>query len=185
MHTIDPDRRVGAESRKTFGEKLQNGFFERFMMGCGVEVGFNSAETILPGCTGIGLGTPGYDGVHIPVHDEFYDYLYTSHCLEHVSDSKAALIEWMRVVKRRGHIVIVVPHRDLYEKKLTLPSLFSGEHLRFYTPGILLTEMESTYPINSYRVRHLRDNDEGHEYTDPPEMHGRWGYEFEVVIQKL
>ena len=33
------------------------------------------------------------------VHDQF-DFVYSSHCLEHMRDPKAALLEWWKLVKR-------------------------------------------------------------------------------------
>lgn len=183
---VDSTRRVGAESQKTFKEKVVNGFFQKFMQGNGCEIGYGSKnETILPFCDGFDLNTPGYDGRVIPVVDGYYDYLYSSHCLEHIIDWHYALFEWMRVIKKGGFLIILVPHRDLYEKKLEMPSQFSGEHVRFYTPAILLTQIEWIYNINTYRIRHLKDNDEGYIYTDPPNVHGKGQYEIECVVQKL
>jgi SAM-dependent methyltransferase len=182
-------RRVGEESSKTYQDKLNNGFFEKYMFGKGAEIGFagyiSGTVPILENCDGYDLNTVGYNGLHINVPDGYYDYLYSSHTLEHISDYKENIREWLRVVKSGGFIITVVPHRDLYEKKLTLPSRFNGDHKRFYTAASLLKEFEDSLPINSYRVRHLRENDEGHNYNDPPEKHGRHLYEIELVIQKL
>lgn len=183
-------RHVGSESSKTYEEKLANGFFDKYMTGKGCEMGYAGYEPdvvpILDNCDGYDIiTTPGYDGEHIPVEDSHYDYLYSSHCLEHISNFPAAIEEWFRVVKPGGHIVTVVPHKDLYEKKSGLPSRFNADHKRFYTAHSLLAEFYATLPINSYRVRHLRENDEGHSYSDAPEVHGLWLYEIELVIQKL
>jgi len=38
---------------------------------------------------------------------------------------------------------------------------------------------------NTYRVRHLRDNDDGYSYGIGPEMHAGGGYEIELVVQKI
>ncbi len=183
-------RNVGQESGKTYQNKLTSGFFTKYMSGLGAEIGYAGykpgTETILDGCDGYDVATtPGYDGRTIPKADGHYDYVYSSHCLEHIEDYAQAIREWMRVVKPGGYIVTVVPHRDLYEKKLTPPSRFNGDHKHFITPASLLKMFEDTLPVNSFRVRHLQDNDAGHLYADPPEMHGRGQYELELVIQKL
>ena len=182
-------RVVGTESRKTYLEKTINGFFNKYMPGHGCEIGYAGytpdVQPILEQCDGYDLSTPGYDGKHIPVANEHYNWVYSSHALEHIEDYKQAINEWMRVIKPGGHIVTVVPHRDLYEKKLTPPSQFNGDHKRFYTSASLLKEFEDSLPINSYRVRHLRENDEGHDYTESNNKPGNWGYEIELVIQKL
>lgn len=155
------------------------------MKGCGIEVGCNSEDTILPGCIGFTIGTPHYDGLHLPIPTGSVDYVYSSHCLEHMNDAISAIREWWRVVKHGGHIVMVVPHRDLYEKKMEMPSRFSGEHMRFYTPASLLLDIEIALQVNSYRIRHLCDNDDGFDYEIPDEVHSKGSYEVEVVVEKI
>lgn len=44
------------------------------------------------------------------------DFVYSSHLLEHMADPKAALLEWWRLVKVGGRMVLYVPHEDLYPK---------------------------------------------------------------------
>lgn len=184
----DWGKNVGEESRKTFSEKLDAGFFSKYMNGTGLDVGgrgYINSHAILPSAELVDLDYPGYDGRTLPFEDNTQDFVYSSHALEHISDYSQALNEWLRVTKPGGHIIIVVPHKFLYEKKDSLPSRFNESHLRFYTPASLLKEIEDSLTLSSYRVRHFRDNDEGHVYTDPPETHGRGQYEIEVVIQKI
>lgn len=182
-------RNVGGESRKTYSEKLSNGFFLKYMWGNGLDVGFRGYEpdvvSILEGSIGIDIDYPGYDGKILPFPDNSQQHVYSSHVLEHISDYKQAIQEWHRVLKVGGYIVTVVPHRDLYEKKLTLPSAWNADHKRFYTPASLLKEFEDSLPINSFRVRHLHDNDKYHDYSLPVEKHSPGEYEIELVIQKL
>jgi SAM-dependent methyltransferase len=42
----------------------------------------------------------------------FYDFVLSSHTLEHVANPLQALSEWTRVLKEKGLLVLVVPHRD-------------------------------------------------------------------------
>lgn len=188
-------RNVGAESKKTYEEKLDADFFNKFMRGpnitrgCGLDIGYAGYEfdivPILPNAIGIDFNYPGYDGKTLPFSDNSQDYVYSSHCLEHITDYKSTIQEWFRVVKKHGHIIIVVPHRDLYEKKLQLPSIWNADHKRFYTPASLLKEVEDSLPINSFRVRHLKDNDEGHDYNQPANEHSKGQYEIELVIERI
>ena len=182
-------RNVGEESRKTYLEKLSNGFFLKYMWSNGLDIGFSgylpNVVPILHTAIGIDLTYPNYDGVKLPFPDNSQGYVYSSHVLEHISDYKQAIQEWYRVTKIGGYIICIVPHRDLYEKKLDLPSRYNGDHKRFYIPSSLLLEFESSLPYNSFRVRHLQDNDEGHDYNDPPEVHGKWLYEIELVLEKI
>lgn len=180
---------VGEESRKTWYDKCYSGFFDQYMYGNGLDIGFSGylkdVHPILPLAIGIDTNYSGYDGKTLPFENESQDFLYSSHCLEHISDYKQAIQEWYRVLKIESHMILVVPHRDLYEKKLTLPSRFNEDHKRFYQTSDLVREIEESLPINSYRIRYLRENDEGHNYSDPPEVHGKWLYEVEIVIEKI
>ena len=185
----DYNRRVGEESLKTYKDKIDNGFFDKYMSGRGLDIGYAgyipNARPILDNAIGITLDYPGYDGVTLPFLDGVLDFIYSSHVLEHIQDRLSVMREWFRVLKPGGYIICVVPHRDLYEKKLIKPSLFNEDHKVFYTPSSLLLEFEKNLPYNSFRVRHLQDNDKGHDYSQLPEEHSKGEYEIELVIQKL
>lgn len=182
-------RNVGEESSKTWEKKLRSGFFLNYMYGKGLDIGFSGYKKgtvpILDGAIGVDTNYPGYDGVNLPFDDNSQDYVYSSHCLEHVSDYRSVIQDWYRVTKPGGYIITVVPHRDLYEKKLHLPSLWNADHERFYTPASLLKEFEDSLLVNSFRVRHMQDNDSRHDYNTPVTEHSHGEYEIELVIQKL
>ena len=42
--------------------------------------------------------------------------VFSSHTLEHIADWQGALREWWRLVKPGGHLVLYLPHRDLYPR---------------------------------------------------------------------
>lgn len=44
--------------------------------------------------------------------DESYDFVVSSHMLEHCANPIAALKEWKRVLKTGGALLLVLPHRD-------------------------------------------------------------------------
>ena len=50
---------------------------------------------------------PGDD---LPFADDAYDFVFSSHVIEHFPDPIRALREWQRVARR--YVVAVVPHRD-------------------------------------------------------------------------
>lgn len=56
-----------------------------------------------------------------------YDFLHSSHCLEHMFDPYIALSNWIRVVKPGGYLIITVPDEKLYEHNLW-PSNFNSDH---------------------------------------------------------
>lgn len=180
---------VGEESRKTWKEKVNFGFFNKYMSGSGLDIGgtgyLTNVHAILPTATIVDLNYPGYDGLKLPFESNSQDYVYSSHCLEHIDDPVSTVIEWFRVIKPGGHMIITVPHQWLYERKRSLPSQWNADHKMFYTPAKLLQVIEHALPVNTYRIRHLQDNDEGHTYGVPVEIHADGQYDIELVCQKL
>lgn len=185
----DLNRKVGAESSRTYKQKIRSGFFDKYMQGKGIEPGFAGYQegtvSILEGCLGVDLNYPNYDGINLPFQDEEFDYLYSSHCLEHVKDINQVLKEWYRVVKTDGYLVIITPHQYLYERRINKPSKWNGDHNYFFSPGKLLTHIEEALEPNSYRVRLLEDGDENYNYSVPLSSHPDGQYEITTVLQKI
>jgi SAM-dependent methyltransferase len=66
------------------------------------------------------------------VDDGSFDFVFSSHCLEHVRDPVEALGNWIRVVRPGGYLVISVPDEDLYEQGVW-PSTFNTDHKMTFT----------------------------------------------------
>lgn len=66
--------------------------------------------------------------------DEWFDFVHSSHCLEHLDDPCVALTNWIRVVKPGGYLIILVPDEDLYEQGVW-PSTMSLGHKKTFTVG--------------------------------------------------
>lgn len=49
------------------------------------------------------------DGAKLPFENESYDYVISSHVIEHFFDPIAAIKEWLRVIKPGGYIFIIAP----------------------------------------------------------------------------
>jgi SAM-dependent methyltransferase len=187
---MDPDRRVGTEARKTYALKLENGFIERYLSGSAIlDIGYTGYETdvlpIVPQAIGVDFDYPGYDGETLPFASGSQDSVFSSHCLEHVKDSRASIREWFRVLKNGGFLVICVPHQYLYERRLELPSQWNLDHRRFYTPAALMADVEAALEPNTYRVRQLIDNDLGYDYAIPLHQHPGGCYEIELVLERI
>jgi len=187
---LRPDRKVGYESRKSYAAKIESGFFAKYLSGPNVmEVGYRGYEEgnlpIVPQAIGVDVGYPGYEGAAFPFADGSLDAIYSSHCFEHIPDWLGVLRDWYRLLKVGGFLVIVVPHQLLFERKRSLPSPINPDHKRFYTPRSLLGEIEAAFAENSYRVRHLIENDAGFDYSIMPYQGTDGCYEIELVIEKI
>ena len=66
------------------------------------------------------------------VPDNHFDFVHSSHCLEHLVDPLAGLRTWLRVVRDDGYLVITVPDEDLYEQGV-FPSTYNRDHKWTFT----------------------------------------------------
>jgi SAM-dependent methyltransferase len=66
------------------------------------------------------------------VADESFDFVHSSHCLEHLEDPAAGLKNWFRILKPGGHLIVTVPDEDLYEQGI-FPSRFNPDHKATFT----------------------------------------------------
>ena len=66
------------------------------------------------------------------VPDEKFDFVHSSHCLEHLHDPEAGLRNWFRILKPGGHLIVTVPDEDLYEQG-QFPSTYNADHKWTFT----------------------------------------------------
>jgi SAM-dependent methyltransferase len=100
-------------------------------IGCGydpLKVGGGNNFTKLDQVVGYDLVLGNKDAQTLPeVADNTYDFIVSSHCLEHMVNPNVALQNWLRVVKPGGFLTITVPEWDMYEHR-QWPSKFNGDH---------------------------------------------------------
>lgn len=48
----------------------------------------------------------------LEAQSDYYDCLIASHCLEHIANPIKALLEWKRVLRERGRMLLILPNRD-------------------------------------------------------------------------
>jgi len=66
------------------------------------------------------------------VDDDSFDFVHSSHCLEHLHDPQEGLRNWLRVVHPGGFVVVTVPDEDLYEQGV-FPSAHNRDHKVTFT----------------------------------------------------
>jgi hypothetical protein len=170
--------------------RMREGFYAQYLSGDNVlDIGYRGghadAMPVTDRAIGIELDYPGYDGLHLPFEDYSQDAVFASHTLEHIADWRTVLADWFRVLKLGGYLVIAVPHQYLYERKAGLPSRFNPGHMRFYTPASLLAEIEMALPLACWRLRSLRDIDDGFRYDIDPKARPAGCHEIELVVQRI
>lgn len=64
----------------------------------------------------------------LPFKDKTLDFVYSSHLLEDFLHWKPLLLEWTRVLKKGGHLVILIPDKTLWEAALKRGQLPNCAH---------------------------------------------------------
>ena len=124
------------ETGKAYARRLSEGWFDKYApedkvgldIGCGTDPlnqTFRRYDQIFND------GDANYlDGIP----SNMYWTVYASHVLEHMKYPRVAIKRWYEVVRPGGHLIISLPHRDLYEKKKMLPSNWNEDHKYFWLP---------------------------------------------------
>jgi SAM-dependent methyltransferase len=186
---LDPslrsERRL--ETFKARARRQRQGFFQMFCQGRGLDIGWGG-DLLASNCIGWDLEDGDSEKLK-GVEDASFDFVYSSHNLEHMVNVDNALTNWWRVVKPGGHLILYVPHRDLYEKRTRLPSRFSSYHRCFFLPETddapdtigLRPLLRRVLP--AAEILSLTVCDEGHTVTDP-DLHSDGEYSIEAICRK-
>ena len=138
------------ETSKSWLPRERRGDFEKYLRGSGIDVGCGADPlTIVEGSV---RGWDMMDGdaqFLAGVPEANLDFVYSSHCLEHLLSVITALENWLRVLKPKGFLYVVVPDYVLYEK-LTWPSRFNPEHRYSFSTTI---SREQVNRQNHYHIQ--------------------------------
>ena len=119
---------MGNETRKCYEKRLRRGDFEKYLLGRGLDVGCGPDPLTAPQAAVDPWDLGEGDGeVLSAIKDGTYDFVYSSHCLEHLRSVETALSNWARALKTGGALYVVVPDYTLYEKE-TFPSRYNSDH---------------------------------------------------------
>jgi len=132
----DIDKRVYYYKDILYPEYLKHGnanayiepFVEYFCKGKGLDIGgffkctFSDATPINI------LNADGFDAYHLP--DKKYDYIFSSHTLEHIQDCVGVLEYWKKHLKKSGVLFLYLPHPDM---EYWLPQN-NKKHLHLFYP---------------------------------------------------
>lgn len=128
------------EQSKSARRRYYDGnFITRYFRGSGIDIG--AGQDVIaqygrqfPLITAVrGWDMPDGDAQYLAsIPDNTFDFVHSSHCLEHMQDPQVALRNWIRVAKPGGYLIITVPDEDMYER-LQWPSKWTNEHLWSFT----------------------------------------------------
>lgn len=125
--------------------KVHWGELERSVLqGKGIDIGCGN-DPVTPNARRFDLEHGDANKITQSIREEF-DFVFSSHCLEHMHDPQDALREWYQLVKPGGYLFFIVPDEDLYEQGV-FPSRFNTDHKATFT----ISKMRSWSP-RSYNV---------------------------------
>ena len=119
---------MASESSKT--RKLWGPLERSALQGEGIDIGCGP-DPVLPGVMAFDRAQGDANDILRYVHRQF-DFVYASHCLEHMVDARAAIAQWWQLVKPGGVLFVIVPDEDLYEQGFW-PSQFNADHKWTFT----------------------------------------------------
>ena len=127
------------EASKALMRRLHDSrFATRYFVGQGVDIGcgpdpLSQYQELFPLMHCRSWDLPDGDAQLLAsVADETFDFVHSSHCLEHMRDPQEALHHWLRVLKPGGHLIVTVPDEDLYEQGV-FPSTHNSDHKWTFT----------------------------------------------------
>ncbi len=108
-------------------------FAKKICKGFGIDVGCNRREWSLPGSMVIDPAIEGceYHAMNLPPLS--FDYIFSSHMLEHVNDWVGVLDYWHTKLKEGGVVFLYLPHPD---QEYWLP-FNNRKHVHSFSPDII------------------------------------------------
>jgi ADP-heptose:LPS heptosyltransferase/predicted SAM-dependent methyltransferase len=134
-----------------------------WLQGVGLDIGCG-AWKVVPHAIGVdrGIGHRGNidgDVTRLLFADASMDFVFSSHCLEHIEDHQAALAEWWRVLKPGAHLVLYLPHKELYPNIGTKGA--NPAHKHDFLPEDIVRAMQAVAP--DWVLRENQERAEGDE----------------------
>lgn len=101
--------------------------------GVGYDIGCKRVEWSFPGSTPIDpVIDPQWEARHLP--DGQVDYIFSSHCLEHINDAWYSVLEyWLTKIKKGGTLFLYLPD---YSQEYWRP-WNNTKHVHVFTPELI------------------------------------------------
>lgn len=142
-------------NNKTYPQFQSIGFASQFAIpyaqhvckGVGYDIGCSKLEWAFPGSIPIDL-TLGSNGLNLP--ETLVDYIFSSHCLEHLPHWVNALDHWSSRLKSGGTLFLYLPHKSqeywkpwnnkkhihIFDETIICSYLEDNSYTKIYTSGV-------------------------------------------------
>ena len=170
------------ETSKSYNLRIRECHFEKYLNGKGIDIGSGPDPlVVLDGTVKSYDFKQGDANFMEDQKDNIYDFVYSSHCLEHMKSVRTSLFNWCRILKPGGYLYITIPDFELYEK-CNWPSNFNLDHKSSFSSNYKRSDVnrinhynisEDLEPLlNSYNVNLIEAvlQDEGYDYSLPAKI---------------
>jgi SAM-dependent methyltransferase len=132
LNYITKDEKMD-ETSKCLESRKKAGYFDLYLKGKGIDIGCGKDKLIVEQGSVDAWDLSNGDAMLMKgIANETYDFVYSSHCLEHLKDVEISLFNWSRILKKNGYLYFVIPEYVLYER-MTFPSLFNKDHKQTFS----------------------------------------------------
>lgn len=130
-----------------FASQFAFPYAQHFCSGTGYDIGCNRVEWSLPGSIPIDpVISSSYDAYSLP--QEKVDYIFSSHCLEHLPHWVNALDYWISKLKGGGVLFLYLPH---FDQEYWRP-WNNRKHVHSFVPNLIKQYLEDNPFINQESV---------------------------------
>lgn len=147
------------ESAKAGVRRAKDHLWQRALTGVGIDIGCGDdpvSQEMFPGITSVDtFDIKDGDANYILQYRTpgSYDFVYSSHCLEHLVNPAEALRQWFGLLRVGGYLAVTIPDEDLYEQGVW-PSKNNGDHKHTFT----ISKQTSWSPKSINVIELLRDS---------------------------
>ena len=121
------------ETSKCYEARKKEGHFESYLKGKGIDIGCGEDRLKIHQGEVHSWDLSSGDAMDMNgIKNETYDFVYSSHCLEHLKDIEISLFNWSRIIKKDGYLYFVVPEYVLYEG-IKFPSIHNYDHKQTFS----------------------------------------------------
>lgn len=151
---------MGSEQSKATKRRFDDGLFHsRYFVGEGIDIGGGS-DSLEHHSYAFRMikkvdtwDVPQGDAQYmIGVKDNRYDFVHSSHCLEHMVDPYTAFKNWIRITKPGGFLIVTVPEEKMYERGIW-PSKSNSDHKWSFVIGHSRHSMSKSISILEFLYR--------------------------------
>ena len=126
-------------TRSIIRRKSNSDFLRKYFVGKGIDIGpgpdpLTEFISFFPLLESVELWDLGQGDAQFMerAKDESFDFVHSSHCLEHLHDPFEGIKNWFRILKPGGYLVVTIPDEDLYEQWV-FPSTYNPDHKCTFT----------------------------------------------------